>query len=536
MIDFSVSGVIVPATALPTITEEVLIDGSGQTVQLDASGSASITPAQIDNGSTDACGPLSFALDIVSFDCSDVGTNTVTLTVTDANSNSATGTAVVTVTNDPIISIAGQATYPSTGADVISGVIWDLAGDDGPLAQTAPSVGNPGPYGFDFLVAPCGSTNDIGGDKTDDAATNNGVDISDAFAIVQHLFLINQFSDPYKLIAADVNARQPINILDAFQVLRKIVFARDFFTNPVTNVDDAIWTFIPSDYVFPNPAAPYGFPTRRDYNSPTADATAQDFIGVKLGDVNESWNPAVLRPVVPADSFYFEMDAATAMPNGLITIPVRVKNFDALTGYQFTMKWDASVFSLQGINNQELEGVYNESKASQGYLSAAWVDFAGQSVTLDDGTVAFELVFDVVGEAGSETSFKLNSDLTPNKAYDVVSTLLGVGLTASPFRVGTTTSIDPLLEGYAFLQNVPNPFGQETALSFSLGQSQEVMISIYSLTGQEVKRFAGTYPAGENKIMWNGQNESGMEVSDGVYMVRLTAGPFVSTLKVQKMR
>ena len=67
------------------------------TVQLDASGNASITTADINNGSSDACGIASLSLDQTDFDCSNVGTNTVTLTVTDNNGNTSTCDAVVTV-------------------------------------------------------------------------------------------------------------------------------------------------------------------------------------------------------------------------------------------------------------------------------------------------------------------------------------------------------------------------------------------------------------------------------------------------------
>ncbi|MGY6546138.1 MAG: hypothetical protein ACXIU2_15145, partial [Cyclobacteriaceae bacterium] len=55
------------------------------TVQLDATGNASITPAMVDNGSTDNCGVATLALDITDFDCSNVGDNDVVLTVTDVN-------------------------------------------------------------------------------------------------------------------------------------------------------------------------------------------------------------------------------------------------------------------------------------------------------------------------------------------------------------------------------------------------------------------------------------------------------------------
>jgi PKD repeat protein len=66
-------------------------------VQLDGTGNASITAANIDNGSTDNCGIVSMSLDIMDFTCADVGEKTVTLTVTDAAGNENTCTATVTV-------------------------------------------------------------------------------------------------------------------------------------------------------------------------------------------------------------------------------------------------------------------------------------------------------------------------------------------------------------------------------------------------------------------------------------------------------
>ncbi|HEV8508727.1 MAG TPA: choice-of-anchor tandem repeat GloVer-containing protein, partial [Chitinophagaceae bacterium] len=69
------------------------------TVQLDATGSATITPLQIDNGSYDNCSiaESGYSLNKMTFNCTDVGTNTVTLTVTDVNGNSDSKTATVTV-------------------------------------------------------------------------------------------------------------------------------------------------------------------------------------------------------------------------------------------------------------------------------------------------------------------------------------------------------------------------------------------------------------------------------------------------------
>jgi hypothetical protein len=67
------------------------------TVELDENGTVTITGLDINGGSTDACGIASYDLDIDTFDCDDVGENTVVLTVTDVNGNTSTCTATVTV-------------------------------------------------------------------------------------------------------------------------------------------------------------------------------------------------------------------------------------------------------------------------------------------------------------------------------------------------------------------------------------------------------------------------------------------------------
>ncbi len=73
------------------------------TVYLDNTGNGSATTADVNNGSSDNCGISLLELSRTNFSCTDVGPNTVILTVTDANSNSATCTATVTVadTTDP---------------------------------------------------------------------------------------------------------------------------------------------------------------------------------------------------------------------------------------------------------------------------------------------------------------------------------------------------------------------------------------------------------------------------------------------------
>ncbi len=84
-------------TVLDTIKPTVLTKNID--VYLDAFGVASITPVFINNGSTDICGldPSQFTLDKSTFDCHDIGLQTIELTIYDVNGNFNKANATVTV-------------------------------------------------------------------------------------------------------------------------------------------------------------------------------------------------------------------------------------------------------------------------------------------------------------------------------------------------------------------------------------------------------------------------------------------------------
>lgn len=91
-----------PITLLPAQdTTPPLVRTQNLSVVLDGTGQAVITPADLDAGSTDACGIADLSVSRRLFGCDDLGENTVLLTVTDASGNAASAVATVTVTADP---------------------------------------------------------------------------------------------------------------------------------------------------------------------------------------------------------------------------------------------------------------------------------------------------------------------------------------------------------------------------------------------------------------------------------------------------
>ncbi|AXT52381.1 HYR domain-containing protein [Aquimarina sp. BL5] len=134
------------------------------TVQLDENGSVNVTAQDVDGGSSDATGIDTLSISQSSFDCSNIGENTVTLTVTNTLGNSISCEAIVTVEDSilPIITCLVDITIPNETdlceaevtipllTDVIdncggstimpdTGIIPYLFDDDGDLIDT-PSV------------------------------------------------------------------------------------------------------------------------------------------------------------------------------------------------------------------------------------------------------------------------------------------------------------------------------------------------------------------------------------------------------------
>jgi hypothetical protein len=112
-------------------------------------GSASITTAMIDNGSTDNCSPLAFSLSKSGFNCSNLGANTVTLTVKDVSGNTSTCTATVTVVGEiPTCSIASVPTDATYTGGVSTNLYLGYGAQSTKLQLSVPASG--APYTFQW--------------------------------------------------------------------------------------------------------------------------------------------------------------------------------------------------------------------------------------------------------------------------------------------------------------------------------------------------------------------------------------------------
>jgi len=112
----------------------------------------------------------------------------------------------------------------------------------------------------------------------------NGVTTFDLVTISKHILNINTLDSPYKMIAADANNSGTITTLDLVQIRKLILFIDNEFSNNTS------WRFVDGAYNFPNASNPWAevFPEVININNVTADQLSNNFVAVKIGDVNGS--------------------------------------------------------------------------------------------------------------------------------------------------------------------------------------------------------------------------------------------------------
>lgn len=81
---------------------------------------------------------------------------------------------------------------------------------------------------------------------------------------------------------------------------------------------------------------------------------------------------------------------------------------------------------------------------------------------------------------------------------------------------------------FALHQNYPNPFNPVTTIKYEVPKTSHVSLRIYNLLGQEVKCLIDEIiEAGYHEIEWNGSNNYGVPVANGVYFYRMFTRPTV---------
>ena len=285
---------------------------------------------------------------------------------------------------------------------------------------------------YEFTVSQ-GSSNVITPSKTNTINKANGINGTDISLIQSHILKKVILNSPYKLIAGDVNNDGAVNGTDI--ALIKSLILKHITTFP----GNRLWSFVDSSFVFGTPTKPFPYNDSISIINLVTNKTAQNFIGVKLGDVNYDWNASVLG--VQTNTTPIELSNDNILVDNSaseVRIPIRVKNFKEIMGMQFTLNFNSEVLQLKSIENNLLAFDYNTDFASEGKLPFLWVDPSSTPQAIADNAVLFELVFTKKGNLNNE-NINLSSDITNVSAFDGNYATIGIVKSAGIITENSTS-------------------------------------------------------------------------------------------------
>ncbi|MBL7827176.1 MAG: T9SS type A sorting domain-containing protein, partial [Saprospiraceae bacterium] len=322
------------------------------------------------------------------------------------------------------------------------------------------------PVASNFVLSPVRDDNPL-----------NGLTTYDLVLISKHILGIEPLGTPYKMIAADANKSNSITTFDIVE-LRKLILG--IYTELPNNTS---WRFIAKDQVFTNPANP--FMDQLQENIPLANALANsfdnDFVGVKIGDVN---NTAISNSLMQAD------DRTTG------TLMMDVDDRDVKAGEVFDVTFTASE-KVQGyqmtlnLNGLAAVGIVSSEKVSDNNFGV----FADALTVSVDGSETFTVKFRAEKAGKLSEMLGVSSRITKAEGYNLNADRLDVALRFNSKDGSTISGV-----GFELYQNQPNPFVNKTFIGFHLPEATTATLSVYDETGRLVYTQKGDFAKGYNAI------------------------------------
>lgn len=497
---------------------------------MNGGGMIQLTATMFNAGSFDNCTAsqdLEFELVPSLFDCSNVGTNVVTVYVTDEAGNTDYCETYVIIQDNMVIcpssltaGVSGNIANESGNG--VNGVAVNVSGN-GPLVSPATTTAN-GNFAFPTL----GLNYDYTFTPTYNSAPQNGVTTYDLVLITRHILNTELLDSPYKIIAADVNKSGTVTTADVVELRKLILQIIPNFNNNTS------WRFIDEHYVFPNPANPFAavFPEYFNVNDLANNQVGVDFVAVKVGDVNGSATTNFANNNADDRNFVgkldFTVDELSLEPGQTYRVPFRANNFVNLTGYQFALHFDEEALTLEDIEMGELEGLtesnFGLTMLEDGVITTSWDN--SKNILQDNNTVLFTLVFKASTKTDLSKSLKMASSVMPAEAYrtnEQAAELLSINLN---FNNADHETIE-----FELMQNKPNPFQETTMIGFRLPAAGKATLTVYDLSGKVLKVISNDFVKGYNEVNLH-QSELG---ASGVLFYQLETTTQTATRRMVRL-
>ncbi|UCF64807.1 MAG: T9SS type A sorting domain-containing protein, partial [bacterium] len=86
-------------------------------------------------------------------------------------------------------------------------------------------------------------------------------------------------------------------------------------------------------------------------------------------------------------------------------------------------------------------------------------------------------------------------------------------------------------------QNFPNPFNPSTTIRFQVPRNAQVKLTVFNMLGQKVRTLLNeAMGPGYYDAVWDGRNDTGVNVSSGVYIYKFEAGNYTRVRKMMFLK
>ncbi len=337
----------------------------------------------------------------------------------------------------------------------------------------------------------------------------NGVSTLDLVLIQRHILGLENLDSAYKLIAADVNNDGAVTAIDLIE-LRKLILG--IYEELPSN---SSWRFVDAAQTL-DVNSPWNFDETIDIYNLSTDMIDENFVGIKVGDVNQSVIANATSGSTEDRSssvVNIEFEDIQVEAGQTFDLAVNADGFNSIYGYQFTLATNG--LELITVNAGAIDVSEDNFGVHSGSVTTSW-----NSETPVNATGAlFTMTFKARTSGLISELIDINSEITRAEAY------VGSNLDIVNIDMNSGAKADV---NFALYQNEPNPFTTNTIVGFELPLSADATFTVLDVTGKVVKTVNGNFAKGYNEIELS-KSDLG---AAGVYYYQLESGDFTATKKM----
>jgi hypothetical protein len=289
------------------------------------------------------------------------------------------------------------------------------------------------------------------------------------------------------MIAADANLSNSITTFDMVE-FRKLILG--VYTELPAN---SSWRFVDKSFNFNDPGNPFNapFPEFKSAASVQSDALNDNFVAIKIGDVNNTAeaNSLMISDVRSTDVLLFDLEDRVVTAGE--TFEVKFKAAERVSAYQFTLNYPG----LQLIDILPGEGLRLDNFADFAEEHALTSSWNGEL------EAEFTLKFKALHSGALSKMLAFSSRITKAEAYRSAGDKSGAEVLNLALRFkGPGGSVISGV-GFELFQNQPNPFSSRTKIGFYLPQATTASLTVVDQSGRKVYAQKGEFQQGYNSFL-----------------------------------